>query len=172
MATPLFFTETQSPLGLITLTATERGISGLDFAEQKHWPADSDTWQKNDGPRFDSARAWLSSYFDRQPPAALPEIDLQTGTAFHKLVWEALKNIPSGQTRTYAQISEQIGHPNAVRAVGAAIGRNPLSLIVPCHRVIGSSGLLTGYAGGVDRKRWLLEHEGALQPSAPESGSV
>ena len=92
----------------------------------------------------------------------MPKLDLIIGTEFQKKVWQALKNIPKGETLTYGQLAEQIGAPNAVRALGAAIGRNPISIIIPCHRVIGSSGLLTGYAGGVDRKRWLLEHEGVL----------
>jgi methylated-DNA-[protein]-cysteine S-methyltransferase len=118
-----------------------------------------------------STRTWLDAYFSK---TALPQLNLDPpeGSEFQKRVWQALKNIPFGQTDTYAQIAQKIGHPNAVRAVGAAIGRNPISLIVPCHRVIGNSGLLTGYAGGVDRKRWLLEHEGALEPAAPESGGV
>ena len=92
----------------------------------------------------------------------MPKLDLIIGTEFQKKVWQALKNIPKGETLTYGQLAEQIGAPNAVRALGVAIGRNPISIIIPCHRVIGSSGLLTGYAGGVDRKRWLLEHEGVL----------
>lgn len=92
----------------------------------------------------------------------MPKLDLIIGTEFQKKVWQALKNIPKGETLTYGQLAEQIDAPNAVRALGVAIGRNPISIIIPCHRVIGSSGLLTGYAGGVDRKRWLLEHEGIL----------
>ena len=92
----------------------------------------------------------------------MPKLDLIIGTEFQKKVWQALKNIPKGETLTYGQLAEQIDAPNAVRALGTAIGRNPISIIIPCHRVIGSSGLLTGYAGGVDRKRWLLEHEGVL----------
>lgn len=158
----LQFTKYQSPLGVITLTATENGLCGLYFEGQKHWPEDSGTWKQNDlGIYFTVASSWLDAYFSKKNEPQLKH-DHLIGTAFQKLVWEALKNIPSGQTCTYAQIAEQIGHPNAVRAVGAAIGRNPLSLIVPCHRVIGSSGLLTGYAGGLDRKRWLLKHEGKL----------
>lgn len=162
MDTTLFFTECPSPLGIITLTATERGLCGLYFAGQKHWPASSATWVRDDGPRFESARAWVNLYFSDPGDSSGPDLDLKAGTDFQKKVWDALRNIQKGQTATYAQIAQQIGHPNAVRAVGAAIGRNPVSLIVPCHRVIGSSGLLTGYAGGVDRKRWLLNHEGAL----------
>jgi methylated-DNA-[protein]-cysteine S-methyltransferase len=158
----LQFTEYQSPLGVITLTATEHGLCGLYFEGQKHWPEDSSSWKRNDQDAyFSTGRTWLDAYFSK---SALPQLKLdQTeGSEFQKRVWQALKKIPSGQTYSYAQISAQIGHANAVRAVGAAIGRNPISLIVPCHRVIGSNGLLTGYAGGVDRKRWLLKHEGGL----------
>lgn len=158
----LCFTEVASPLGMITLTATDRGLSGLYFQGQKHWPADSADWQRDDGPRFDAARVWLSTYFSGKGRGTLPKLDLITGTEFQNKVWHALKGIPKGRTLSYAQLAEQIGAPNAVRAVGAAIGRNPISLIIPCHRVIGSTGLLTGYAGGVERKRWLLEHEGAI----------
>jgi methylated-DNA-[protein]-cysteine S-methyltransferase len=158
----LYFTEVASPLGMITLTATDHGLSGLYFEGQKHWPTDSATWQRDDGPRFDATRAWLASYFSGKGRGAIPKLDVITGTEFQKKVWQALKGIPESQTRTYGQLAEQIGAPNAVRAVGAAIGRNPISLLIPCHRVIGSTGLLTGYAGGVDRKRWLLEHEEAL----------
>ena len=162
MKPPLHFTEVTSPLGIITLTATDRGLSGLYFAAQKHWPTDSSTWLRDDGARFDGARTWLTSYFSGKGRGAMPKLDLIIGTEFQKKVWQALKNIPKGETLTYGQLAEQIGAPNAVRALGTAIGRNPISIIIPCHRVIGSSGLLTGYAGGVDRKRWLLEHEGAL----------
>jgi methylated-DNA-[protein]-cysteine S-methyltransferase len=84
------------------------------------------------------------------------------GTAFQKTVWDTLCTIPAGETWSYAQLAERIGRPTAVRAVGLANGSNPVALIVPCHRVIGSNGSLTGYGGGLHRKRWLLEHEGAL----------
>lgn len=168
----LTFTEYQSPLGVIVLTAAEQGLSGLYFEGQKHWPKDCSHWKQNDhDAHLTPARIWLEAYFSK---TALPKLNLAPpeGSEFQKRVWQELKTIPFGQTCTYAQIAQKIGHPNAVRAVGAAIGRNPISLIVPCHRVIGSSGQLTGYAGGVDRKRWLLEHEGVLEPAAHESGSV
>ncbi len=158
----LRFTEYQSPLGEITLTASDHGLCGLYFEGQKNWPEHSSHWSRTEhDSHLITARTWLDAYFSK---SALPQVKLDqpTGTEFQKRVWQALKNIPFGQTFSYAQIAEQMGHPNAVRAVGAAIGRNPLSLIVPCHRVIGSSGALTGYAGGVARKRWLLEHEGVL----------
>ncbi len=162
MKLPSYYTEFVSPLGIITLTASERGLTGLYFADQKHWPTDSAAWLRDDGPRFDVSRAWLSSYFSGKGKEKFPQLDLIIGTEFQKKVWQALKGIPQGQTRTYGQLAAQIDAPNAVRAVGAAIGRNPLSLLIPCHRVIGSTGALTGYAGGVERKLWLLEHEGAL----------
>lgn len=158
----LHFTEFQSPLGIITLTATEQGLRGLYFAGQKHWPEDSASWQCHDGTLFDGARAWLQAYFAGQKLPVAPKRDQLAGTTFQNQVWKALEGIPMGKTATYGQIAQQIGAPNAVRAVGAAVGRNPISLIVPCHRVIGATGLLTGYAGGVERKRWLLEHEGAV----------
>ena len=158
----LHFTEITSPLGTITLTATERGLSGLYFAGQKHWPADSSSWLRDDGTRCDAARAWLSSYFSGEGRAVMPELDPASGTPFQTRVWQALKAIPKGQTATYGQIAGLIASPSASRAVGAAIGRNPISILIPCHRIIGSTGMLTGYAGGEDRKRWLLEHEGAL----------
>jgi methylated-DNA-[protein]-cysteine S-methyltransferase len=88
-----------------------------------------------------------------------------SGTRFQQQVWEGIAGIPFGRTLTYAQLARQVGAPDAVRAVGAATGRNPLSIVVPCHRVVGTDGSLTGYAGGVDRKRRLLELEGVLQPS-------
>ena len=158
----VYFTEANSPLGIITVRATELGLSGLFFAGQKHWPEDSASWQRDDGARFDAVRAWLQAYFAAQKLPPTPLLDRQAGTSFQNQVWQALEGIPMGKTATYGQIAQQIGAPNAVRAVGAAVGRNPLSLIVPCHRVIGATGLLTGYAGGVDRKRWLLKHEGAV----------
>ncbi|WP_296166846.1 methylated-DNA--[protein]-cysteine S-methyltransferase [uncultured Brevundimonas sp.] len=95
---------------------------------------------------------------------ALEQVKTRTaGTAFQRAVWSALRAIPPGQTRTYAQIAQAVGSPRAVRATGMANGQNPIALIVPCHRVIGANGTLTGYAGGVERKRWLLAHEAASQ---------
>jgi methylated-DNA-[protein]-cysteine S-methyltransferase len=95
---------------------------------------------------------------------ALDSIPVQTnGTEFQRLVWDELRRIPAGSTTTYAEIARRIGRPKAVRAVGAANGANPVGVVVPCHRVIGANGSLTGFGGGIERKRWLLEHEGALR---------
>lgn len=89
-------------------------------------------------------------------------VDESAGTAFQKSVWRALRRIPKGKTISYAELARRIGNPKAVRAAGLANGQNPISIVVPCHRVIGSNGTLTGYGGGLPRKKWLLEHEGAL----------
>lgn len=160
MTSTIHYTTHVSPLGPITLAATASGLCGLYFAGQKHWPQESVTWHREDGPRFAAAHDWLTDYFAgrmRRPPP----LDFAAGTAFQRRVWRALQVIPHGETVTYRQLAIQIQSPRAVRAVGAAVGRNPVSVIVPCHRVISSRGALTGYAGGLERKRWLLEHEGA-----------
>lgn len=161
MNTTLYFTETSSPIGQITLVTTDRGLCGLYLQGQRHWPQDTDTWVRDDGARFDSALAALAQYFMGKKTTFSIPLDIVNGTEFQVQVWQALQRIPGGQTWTYGQLAEHLGKPNAVRAVGAAVGRNPLSIIIPCHRVIGRDGSLTGYAGGLDRKRWLLAHEGA-----------
>lgn len=158
---PIHFTTLPSPLGELTLAATDRGLCGLYFEDHKYWPTTRPTWHRDDGHRFDAARSWLANYFAGKKPGAMPAMDFVTGTEFQRGVWKALQRIPAGQTRSYAKIAETIGRPKAVRAVGAAIGHNPMSIFVPCHRVIGSNGSLTGFAGGMDRKQWLLAHEGA-----------
>ncbi|MGQ2990335.1 MAG: methylated-DNA--[protein]-cysteine S-methyltransferase [Brevundimonas sp.] len=107
----------------------------------------------------EAVRAAVAAYFTGDP-TALDRLDVQTGgTDFQRSVWAALRAIPPGQTRTYGQLAAAIGRPSAVRAVGLANGSNPIAVIVPCHRVIGANGTLTGYAGGLERKQWLLEHE-------------
>lgn len=104
----------------------------------------------------------LAAYFDGDL-TSLDALDVQLeGTAFQRRVWNALRTIPLGHTWSYAQLAHHIGHPKAVRAVGLANGQNPIGIVVPCHRVIGSNRTLTGYAGGIERKRWLLQHESAL----------
>lgn len=111
------------------------------------------------GKLVDKLKRALGRYFDGEVEA-IDNIKVDgAGTGFQRAVWAALREIPCGETRSYSQIAERIGKPKAVRAVGAANGRNPIWLVVPCHRVIGADGSLTGYAGGIDRKRWLLTHE-------------
>ena len=161
----------QSPLGPMTLAATTQGLAGLWFDHQRHFPlalvAESTgqrVWPTEaDHPVLKQAMAQLADYFAGKRTLFDLPLDLSGGTAFQQSVWQALLALPLGTTASYGQISSRIGKPTAVRAVGAAVGRNPVSIIVPCHRVIGASGSLTGYAGGLDRKIALLTLEGVLQ---------
>lgn len=150
-----------SALGGITLAATDQGLAGVWFDRQRHSP-DMTGWQRNDDhPVLREAARQLGDYFaGRRQHFDLP-LDLSHGTAFQQSVWRALLAIPTGATTSYGALSAGVGRPAAVRAVGAAVGRNPISVIVPCHRVLGSDGSLTGYAGGLERKSALLELEGA-----------
>jgi methylated-DNA-[protein]-cysteine S-methyltransferase len=157
----IYKTTWQSPLGPILLAATERGLCGCWFIGQKHFPVGSDAWIE-DATALKSAILWLQGYFQTSKhPLPAPGIDWLGGTEFQRAVWAMLQQIPVGRTQTYGQIAAQLGRPKASRAVGAAVGRNPISLIVPCHRVVGGCGSLTGYAGGLERKQWLLVHENA-----------
>jgi methylated-DNA-[protein]-cysteine S-methyltransferase len=155
-------THVDSPLGGVTLAATDAGLAGLWFDQQRHWP-DMRGWRTNDAhPVLREAAAQLLAYFAGQRERFDLPLDLSHGTAFQQSVWQALLAIPAGTTVSYGALSMDLGNPAAVRAVGAAVGRNPISVIVPCHRVLGSNGSLTGYAGGLNRKTALLELEGAL----------
>ncbi len=162
---------TDSPLGPITLAASPRGLCGVWFDEQKHGPTEAQRqlWaQDAQHPVLQSAAAHVQAHLGGQ---ALPwpgPLDLSAGTAFQQSVWQALLHIPAGQSQTYGELARQLGKPLAVRAVGAAVGRNPVSILVPCHRVMGAGGQLTGYAGGLWRKQALLKLEGhALAQRAP-----
>ena len=141
-----------SPLGLLFLESDGIALTGLS-------PFPPGT-QQGDLPIFRDARNWLDAYFrgDAPDPRALPLAP--RGTPFQRAVWEALLTIPHGQTVTYGQIAGVIGKPRACQAVGQAVGRNPIGIIIPCHRVIGAQGQLTGFAWGLDQKKWLLRHEG------------
>lgn len=153
-------TQIGSPLGAITLAATDAGLGGAWFHGQRHWP-DTRGWHRDDAhPLLCEAAAQLGDYFaGRRSHFDLP-LDLSHGTAFQQAVWQALLAIPRGRTLSYGSLSAGLGRAAAVRAVGAAIGRNPISVIVPCHRVLGADGSLTGYAGGLERKSALLALEG------------
>ncbi|RYF40131.1 MAG: methylated-DNA--[protein]-cysteine S-methyltransferase [Comamonadaceae bacterium] len=172
---PLVQTDVDSPLGRIILAATPQGLAGLWFDDQRHlppellpvapgarrqllpaWPADASH------PVLQETRRQLADYFAGHRTRFELPLDLGHGTAFQQSVWQALLAIPAGATTSYGELSRRIGHPAAVRAVGAAVGRNPVSIIVPCHRVMGAGGALTGYAGGLARKSALLQLEGAL----------
>jgi methylated-DNA-[protein]-cysteine S-methyltransferase len=157
--------------------AAEDGkITGLWFTGQKHFPRDTAGWiEKKDDPVLKALRSWLEAYFaGKRPPVNLPLAP--AGTAFQQVIWKELRKIPYGRTASYGGIAEKLatksggpGNRGAPRAVGQAVGRNPVSLLIPCHRVIGSSGgknRLTGYAGGLEKKRALLELEGSVPPKS------
>ncbi len=153
-----------SPLGPITVAATAQGLAGLWFDGQAHHPGPLDA-PVDAGQRFIAqAREELERYWHGGQRRGF-EVRLDAlGTPFQQAVWRTLLDIPAGRTSTYAAVAAGAGSPRAVRAAGAAIGRNPLSIIVPCHRVLGGDGSLTGYAGGLQRKRALLRLEGAAVP--------
>ena len=156
-----------SPLGGITAAGDEKGLCGLWFDGQKYFGSTlAPEREEGDLPLFRDLGSWLDRYFSGRDPGPCPPLDLK-GTPFQLAVWEALQNIPYGRVITYGELAGEIeartGKRTSPRAVGAAVGRNPLSLLVPCHRVVGRAGL-TGYAGGLDKKRALLELEGAPLP--------
>ena len=160
--TPRACVRYESPLGTMLLAATDRGLAGLWFEGQRHGP-DSHGWpQDGEHPVLRETVAQLRAYFAGQRSAFDLPLDLQAGTAFQQSVWAALCAIPRGRTTSYAALARELGRPQAARAIGAAVGRNPLSIVVPCHRVLGTGGALTGYAGGLERKTALLKLEGAL----------
>jgi methylated-DNA-[protein]-cysteine S-methyltransferase len=149
-------TVVDSPLGPLTLVADEGALAGLYMTEQRHLPVLD---LPRDEAGLPAVREQLAAYFaheleDFDVPLAL------TGTPFQQQVWAGLREIPYGQTWSYGQLAAHLGRPGASRAVGLANGKNPVSVVVPCHRVVGSDGSLTGYGGGLERKTWLLEHEG------------
>ena len=152
-------TTVATPLGALLLARTAHGLAGAWFEGQKHHPGPFAAPQRPDDALLRRAAVRLQAYFAGAEPRFddLP-LDLH-GTAFQRAVWHALLAIAPGRTRSYADIARALNAPAALRAVGAAVGRNPLSVIVPCHRVLGSDGSLTGYAGGVERKRALLALE-------------
>ncbi len=156
------YTHTSSPLGQVTLAAAGQRLVGVWFDGQAHQPDFSGYAQAPEHPVLQQAAGQLAEYFAGQRTTFDLLLDLSSGTAFQQTVWQALRSIAPGQTCSYKTLSAAIGRPAAVRAVGGAVGRNPLSIIVPCHRVVGANGALTGYAGGLARKTALLHLEGAL----------
>ena len=156
----------RSPLGDMILAASDGRLGGVWFAGQKHLP-DVSHWTETDRhPLLEETRQALAGYFAAKRQTFDLPLDFSSGTTFQQRVWRALLRTAPGQTTTYAHVARSIGKPAAIRAVAAAIGRNPFSVIVPCHRVIGSDGGLTGYAGGLQRKAALLALEGLYPPSA------
>lgn len=156
----LFLTHYASPLGPILLAADETGLTGLWFEGQKYFPSFPGVdYQEKETPVLTETARWLDVYFSGKDPGFLPPLHPQ-GSPFRQTVWDILLTIPRGQTMTYGEIARRLGVHSA-QAVGGAVGHNPISILIPCHRVVGSDGSLTGYAGGFDRKTRLLQLEGA-----------
>lgn len=150
---------TPSPIGALLLVADDDALIGLYVDEHERSPRPAGDWCPDDG-RLDAVRQQLAEYFDGSRTCF--ELPVRPdGTAFQQRVWSALKDIPYGTTTSYGRLARELGHPTASRAVGAANGQNPVSVILPCHRVVGARGALIGYGWGVERKAWLLRHEGA-----------
>jgi methylated-DNA-[protein]-cysteine S-methyltransferase len=164
MSTPLT-TTIDSPLGTLTLSALDGFLTGVSMEGQKHPPKPLPERQRDDD-WFAAIKEQLEAYF----AGSLTHFDIPVrmdGTDFQRRVWAHLQDIPYGETISYGELARHVGHPKASRAVGLANGRNPVTIIVPCHRVIGANGALTGYGGGLDRKTWLLDHEAANRPDTP-----
>ena len=153
------YTEIDSPIGTLILTRDDDGITGLYLPGSRKPTVIHPTWQRDDA-AFDDVRTQLGEYF----AGTRRDFDLPLhprGTAFQLRAWDALNDIPYGETTSYGKQAAAIGFPDGARAVGAANGQNPIPIIVPCHRVVGANGSLVGYGGGLDAKRWLLAHEAA-----------
>ncbi|MES2107088.1 MAG: methylated-DNA--[protein]-cysteine S-methyltransferase [Pseudomonadota bacterium] len=159
----MFYTNYDSPVGKLLLAASDRGLAGVYFENHRHFKG-SAGWQQDDGHEvLLQARQQLQEYFAGTRREFELPLDMSSGTPFQQAVWQALLAIPFGTTASYGELARQLGKPSAVRAVGAANGRNPVSIIVPCHRVIATSGALTGYAGGLANKQVLLAMEAGGQ---------
>lgn len=154
----------ESPIGPLTLAGRDGVLTNLRMVDQTYEPSRAD-WHLDDS-AFDDAVKQLDAYFTGDLSDFDVEMEL-CGTEFQRRVWTALTTIPYGETRSYGEIARQIGAPGAARAVGLANGHNPIAVIVPCHRVIGAGGKLTGYGGGLDRKQTLLELERRRVPAEP-----
>lgn len=151
------WSELDSPLGGLILTGSDAGLTGLYLAAYYRGPAGEPGWERDDEALRES-RAQVRAYFDgRLRTFELPMTP--AGTPFQQRVWQGLRAIPYGEVRTYGALAAAIGAPGAARAVGSANSRNPISILVPCHRVVRGGGLIGGYTGGVDNKSWLLAHE-------------
>ncbi|GEL09019.1 methylated-DNA--[protein]-cysteine S-methyltransferase [Salisediminibacterium halotolerans] len=169
----IYYTETESIVGPLTIAKTEKGICFIQYgsiknscyqmkARLKKLQSCSELTQKDEV--FDEEVKQLTEYFQGTRQEFELKLDLM-GTSFQKMVWQELMKIPYGQTETYKNIAKAIGAPKAVRAIGGANNQNPVPIIVPCHRVIGSNGAMVGYGSGIDIKETLLKHEGALEPT-------
>jgi len=155
----MYFTEYASPLGMLLLTCREEGLTGLWFDREPL----AEACRREDHPVFQAAKTWLDGYFSgKLEPLSVPLCP--EGTPFQKQVWQLLLAIPYGQSRSYGSLARELAQllgkeKMSAQAVGQAVGSNPISIIIPCHRVVGAKGQLTGYASGLDKKIWLLSHE-------------
>ena len=160
-----YLTKLASPLGPLSLASDAEAVTGLWLEGQKYFAAEleADTEERPDLLLFRQAEAWLDAYFAKLDLPPLPPL-APRGSEFRQEVWKLLREIPFGETTTYGALTERLkaaGIPASPQAVGGAVGHNPISILIPCHRVVGADGSLTGYAGGVGKKRFLLELEGA-----------
>ncbi|MCK9490044.1 MAG: methylated-DNA--[protein]-cysteine S-methyltransferase [Xanthomonadales bacterium] len=159
----IFHTRIDSPVGPLSLAASAQGLHAIEFEHSRHPVRRDQRWQEGSHPLLARAAVQLAEYFAGQRQ----QFDLPlapAGTAFQQQVWQALPDIGYGLTISYGEVARRIGRPSAVRAAAAAIGRNPLSIIVPCHRVVGANGALTGFGGGLPLKRFLLALEAGTGP--------
>jgi methylated-DNA-[protein]-cysteine S-methyltransferase len=151
------YSHVKTPIGRVLLVGWSVALTGLFVASHDRCPAVPPSW-KQDDESFEEVRRQLGGYFAGTRTAFDVKLRLE-GTPFQVAVWSALRDIPYGETTSYGELARRVGRPGASRAVGAANGRNPISILVPCHRVIGADGSLTGYGWGNERKAWLLDHE-------------
>ncbi|MCL2565595.1 MAG: methylated-DNA--[protein]-cysteine S-methyltransferase [Defluviitaleaceae bacterium] len=162
-----YISKYKSPVGNLTIASDGEGIIGLWLEGQKYYASTlgDDFFEGNDLEVFHKTKEWLDKYFVGQDPRITLFLDLK-GSEFRKKIWEILLDIPYGKLTTYSEVAktyeEITGKKTSPRAVGGAVGHNPISIIIPCHRVVGAKGSLTGYAGGIDKKTWLLQHEKAI----------
>lgn len=154
----LAYDQFETPQGTMLATATDNGLAGVYFKGQKHFPKQRDWRRDARHPVLRQAKRELAEYFAGRRKRFDVALDPQ-GSVFQRSIWKAISKVGFGRTLTYGELAQRAGHPGSARAAGAATGRNPLSIIVPCHRIMGADGSLTGYAGGLSRKRALLELE-------------
>ncbi len=159
------FTHHDSPIGRLLLVSDEQGLRQIGFPAGKNTPMPEENWHEKDA-AFNEEHAQLNAYFDGK----LTRFNLKLaprGTEFQQSVWTALQNVGYGTTCSYRDIAKSLGKPGASRAVGSANGKNPIPIVIPCHRIIGSDGTLTGFGGGLMTKQWLLSHETGAQSLFP-----